>query len=70
MAKDDVQQVQDVEVTDAHAEVVETDWKAQTRKWEKRAKENSAAADELAKLKESQMTGLERAQVRVAKNQA
>ena len=45
MAKDDVQQVQDVEATDAHAEVVETDWKAQARKWEKRAKENSAAAD-------------------------
>ena len=38
MAKDDVQQVQDVEATDAHAEVVETDWKAQARKWEKRAK--------------------------------
>ena len=49
MAKDDVQQVQDVEATDAHAEAAETDWKAQTRKWEKRAKENSAAADELAK---------------------
>lgn len=31
MAKDDVQQVQDVEATDAHAEVVETDWKAQAR---------------------------------------
>ena len=31
MAKDDVQQAQDVEATDAHAEVVETDWKAQAR---------------------------------------
>lgn len=40
MAKDDVQQVQDVETTDVHAEVAETDWKAQARKWEKRAKEN------------------------------
>ena len=65
MAKDDVQQVQDVEVTGAHAEVVETDWKARARKWEKRAKENSAAADELAKLKESQMTELGRIQARM-----
>ena len=65
MAKDDVQQVQDVEATDAHAEVVETDWKAQARKWEKRAKENSAAADELVKLKESQTTELGRIQARV-----
>lgn len=40
MVKDDVQQVQDVETTDVHAEVAETDWKAQARKWEKRAKEN------------------------------
>ncbi|WP_303871047.1 hypothetical protein [Fannyhessea vaginae] len=67
MAKDDVLQVQDVEVEDAHAEAAETDWKAQARKWEKRAKENSAAADELAKLKESQMTELERAQARASK---
>ena len=65
MAKDDVQQVQDVEATDAHAEAAETDWKARARKWEKRAKENSAAADELAKLKESQMTGLGRIQARM-----
>lgn len=67
MAKDDVQQAQDVEATEAHAEVAETDWKAQARKWEKRAKENSAAADELAKLKESQTTELERAQARASK---
>lgn len=64
MNKDDVQQNQDVEAPDAHAEGTETDWKAQARKWEKRAKENSAAADELVKLKESQMIELERAQAR------
>lgn len=33
-----------------------TDWKAMARKWEKQAKENKAAADELAKLKEASMT--------------
>jgi len=32
----------------------ETDWKAEARKHEQRAKENKAAADELAALKESQ----------------
>lgn len=69
MAKDDVQQVQDAEVTDAHAEVTETDWKAQARKWEKRAKENNAAADELAKLKEAQMTELEKATARADKTE-
>ena len=38
-----------------------TDWKSEARKWESRAKENSA---ELQKLKESQMTELEKAQAR------
>ena len=32
----------------------ETDWKAMSRKWEQQAKENKAAAEELAALKESQ----------------
>lgn len=34
----------------------ETDWKAEARKHEQRAKENAAAATELAALKESQKT--------------
>ena len=41
-----------------------TDWKAEARKWEARAKENSAAAIELQKLKEAQMTEAERMQKR------
>lgn len=36
------------------------DWKTESRKWEKRAKENSAAAKELQQLKEAQMSELER----------
>lgn len=47
-----------------------TDWKAEARKWEKRAKENSGAADELAKLKESQMTELEKANAEAEKAKA
>ena len=36
---------------------VDTDWKAESRKWEQRAKENRALADELLPLKD-QMTAL------------
>lgn len=39
----------------------ETDWKAQSRKWEERAKANKEAAEELEKLKEAQMSEQEKA---------
>lgn len=39
----------------------ETDWKAQARKWEERAKANKEAAEELEKLKEAQMSEQEKA---------
>lgn len=49
------QSEQDVGGAEAHAEAVEersgTDWKAEARKWESRAKENKSAADELEKLR-------------------
>ncbi len=38
----------------------ETDWKAEARKHEKRAKDNADAARELAKLKQAQMTDAEK----------
>lgn len=38
-----------------------TDWQAEARKWEKRAKENKGAVDELATLKAAQMTEQEKA---------
>ena len=41
-------------------EAEETDWKAEARKWEQRAKDNKSAADELATLKNSQKTESER----------
>ena len=43
-----------------------TDWKAEARKWEKRAKGNQSAAEELEKLKAAQMTELEKAQAAAA----
>lgn len=51
-----------------------TDWKAKyeemrahSRDWEKKAKENLGAAEELAKLKEQQMTEQEKANARAEK---
>jgi len=38
----------------------EIDWKAKAREWESRAKANKTAADELAALKQSQMSEQER----------
>jgi len=38
-----------------------TDWKAEARKWEQRAKDNKTAADDLAALKASQMSDQEKA---------
>ena len=42
----------------------DTDWKAEARKWEKRAKENSDAAAELAKLKAASMSDAEKLEAR------
>lgn len=47
-----------------------TDWKAMARKWEKQAKENKAAADELAKLKEASMSEQELAAKRAEEVEA
>lgn len=44
----------------------ETDWKAEARKWESRAKENTAAAAELAAIKAAQMTEAEKTAERLA----
>jgi hypothetical protein len=47
-----------------------TDWTAEARKWEARAKENKTAADELAALKAAQMTEAEKAAARTAELEA
>lgn len=39
----------------------EVDWKAKSREWERRAKENKAAADKLAELEQAKLTAEERA---------
>lgn len=63
MAEETTQEVTEVE--EAHADPTpETDWKAESRKWEKRAKENSKAAEELAALKEAQMSEQQKLEAR------
>ena len=47
-----------------------TDWKAECRKWEKRAKDNDRAAKELAEIREQQMSDLDKALKRAEKAEA
>ena len=49
---------------DVKAPAQETDWKAEARKWEARAKENSDAAKRLAEIEEASKTDLEKALAR------
>ena len=71
MAEESTTSVESTEQVEEQAEERhETDWKAEARKWETRAKENKAAAEELEQLKASQMTELEKAQAEAAKAQA
>lgn len=48
----------------------DTDWKAEARKWEARAKANKDKADELDALKEAQMTESEKQQKELEKAKA
>lgn len=45
----------------------ETDWKAEARKWESRAKENSTAATKLAEIEEAQKTEQQKLEDRATK---
>ncbi|NMM99334.1 helicase [Bifidobacterium olomucense] len=63
-------------VQEPHGEATPTDWEAKyreavshSREWEKRAKDNKAAADELQQLKESQMSEQQKAEAKTAKLQ-
>lgn len=48
----------------------ETDWKAEARKWEARAKKSQEAEKELERLKEAQMTEQERERARAERAEA
>lgn len=74
MAEESTQESQEVQETEAaQPKPEETDWKAEAQKWEKRARENKAAAAELAQLKEEQessMTEAEKLQKRATEAEA
>ena len=69
MADENIQEVQPEEEPQGEAKA-KTDWKAEARKWEALAKKGKAAEDELAKLKEAQMTEQEKANARAEKAEA
>lgn len=48
------------------APVDDTDWKAKAREWERRAKENKSAADELTALRDTQKTAEQKFEERLA----
>lgn len=60
--KEVIQEEQAVE--ESHETEQQTDWKAEARKWEERAKKNKAAADELEAIKQERMTEQEKLQAR------
>lgn len=60
----------EVEEVEEQAAQPETDWKAEARKWESRAKKNSEAAAELDALKKAQMSETERLQAELAEAKA
>ena len=67
---------QSQDTAEPHGEQQPTDWEAKyrevvshSREWEKRAKDNKAAADELQQLKESQMSEQQKAEAKTAKLQ-
>ena len=54
------------ENTTESPKVEEIDWKAKAREWERRAKENKTAADELAAIREASKSAEEKAAERLA----
>lgn len=66
MADENIQEVEQVDEPQGEPKA-KTDWKAEARKWENLAKKGKAAEEELAKLKEAQMTELEKANAKAEK---
>lgn len=67
MTLENAQELEDVQKpAEAEAQESKTDWKAEARKWEARAKKSADAEAELAALKASQMTEAEKAAAHLA----
>lgn len=70
MADENVQEEAQQQTEPQGEEKPRTDWKAEARKWESLAKKGKAAEEELAKLKEAQMSEAEKAAARAEKAEA
>ena len=66
MTDENIQEAEQVDEPQGEPKA-KTDWKAEARKWENLAKKGKAAEEELAKLKEAQMTELEKANAKAEK---
>lgn len=64
--KDDDGAGQGAAAEGAKSDAGSTDWKAEARKWEDRAKANVSAAEELQQLKDAEKTEVQKAQERAA----
>ena len=62
----DEQKPQEGTGQEPHGAPPETDWKAEARKWEARAKENKAKADAYDEAQEAAKSDLQKAQERIA----
>lgn len=62
----DEQKPQEGTEQEPHGAPPETDWKAEARKWEARAKENKAKADAYDEAQEAAKSDLQKAQERIA----
>lgn len=69
MAEESIQEAAQVEEPQGE-ETKQTDWKAEARKWESRAKKSEQAAQELEALKMAQLSEQEKAEARAQKAEA
>lgn len=70
MSEEMAQATEQAETEEPHGTEGTTDWKAEARKWETRAKKAHAAEVELEQLKAAQMSDAEKAQARAEKAEA
>ena len=69
MAEEQTQPIEEQQ-EQAHAETSDTDWKAEARKWEARAKENKAKADAYDEAQEAAKSDLQKALERAERAEA
>lgn len=67
MSDENIQEIEAQEETPHGDEAATTDWKAEARKWEKRAKENKGAAEKLSAIESDNASRISELEERAAK---